>query len=55
VRNAIVFIASRDTQIEEETITGGRGLWGIPAFMARQNTYELSNTLYEDTGDLARK
>jgi hypothetical protein len=49
VRNTIVFIASRDTHIEEETITGGRGPRGIPAFMVRWNANELSNALHEDT------
>jgi hypothetical protein len=49
----MVFIASRDTQIEEETITSGRGLRSIPTFMAGWNTNELSNALHEDARDLA--
>ena len=54
VRNAIIFIARRNTQVEEEILTGGRRLWGILAFVARWDADELSNALHKDTGDLAR-
>jgi hypothetical protein len=49
VRNTMVFIASRYTQIEEATITGSRGLRCIHTFMASWNANELSNALHEDT------